>query len=657
MSRSLGCSLPRLNFSANFRVLPFVLLGMVQVLGAQTTVESSVVAPQLLKRMSVEELLAQPVISVSRRAEAWSQAPSNVFLIRNQAVGSTGANTLPELLRMAPGFFVAQKSASEWAVNARGFVRTNSASNKLLVTIDGRTAYSPLFSNVFWESTSVFLPDLDRIEVISGPAGSTWGANAVNGVISIQSKSAHDTLGGFVSVTTGTEQDGFAARYGTKFGSSGAARIYVQSAQHEPTFSRLGRDDDYDSWRSFQAGMRADWGHVDTGMFTLQSDVFQGDYRHSPQLSSDNFNILARWSRDFSPENQVWIRAYHEYVQGALDGLNYEVSHTTEIELQQHLRITRIQDFIWGANYRLMEDSISNTPGFVILPADLDFALGSLFAQHTLDIAGGAVRLTSGVRAEHNYYSGWEHLPSIRAAWKFSNQLLWAAASRSARIPSRFDSDYYAPATPPYSIVQGGPNFKAEIVKAYELGWRAQPAKAVSLTATAYYNDYDDLRSVEPSGPAIIPATIANLVAGRSYGLEVFVDWDVTSWWRLRAGGFSMRQETWLKPGGADLENTHGESSFPEYQGQLRNTFRLGENVTWWTSLRHVAEVPAYDGGGGVVPAYTELDMSLTWRARKDLELNLTGRNLLDRSHPEIGGLNARREIPRSAQASVRLKF
>jgi iron complex outermembrane receptor protein len=632
------------------------LWGLAGPLRAQEVSPDPVVAPAVLKRMSVEELLAQPVISVSRRAEAWSQAPSNVFLIRNQAVASTGATVLPDLLRMSTNFFVAQKSASEWAVNARGFVRTNSASNKLLVTIDGRTVYSPLFSNVFWESTSMFLPDLDRIEVISGPAGSTWGANAVNGVISIQSKSARDTLGGLLIANTGTEENGFAARYGTKLGNNGAIRFYVQDAEHEATLSATGAKDDYDAWRSFQAGMRADWGTADLGEFTLQSDVFQGTYRDNPRLSNDTFSILGRWARNFTPDSQLWIRAYHDYVQGASDNVNYEVSHTTDVEFQHHVKLTEKQDFIWGANYRLLEDTIHNTVGYTILPADLNFTLGSIFAQHVIDLRD-TLKLTTGIRAEHNYYSGWEYLPSIRLAQKLPGQLLWVAASRSARIPSRFDVDYYAPATAPYYIVQGGPDFKAEIVHAFELGWRGQPAKAVSLTATAYYNEYNDLRSIEPSGPAILPVTIGNGVAGRSYGLEVFADWDVTSWWRLRAGGFVMHQETWLKAGGGDLEQGLGEGSFPEYQAQLRNTFHLGRAVTWWTSLRHVAEVPAYDGGNGVVPAYTELDMSLNWRARQSLEFVVTGRNLLDASHPEIGGLTARREIQRSVQASVRLKF
>lgn len=650
--------LPAQNFKFRLPAAVLVLLGAAIALPAQVIgTEAALVTPTRLKRMSVEELLTQQVVSVSRRPEAWSQTAGNIFLIRGQAVATTGATVLPDLLRMATNLFVTQKSSSEWGVNARGFMRTNSASNKLLVMVDGRTVYSPLFSNVFWESTSVFLPDLDRIEVISGPAGSTWGANAVNGVISISSKSARDTLGGLVVVNTGTEEDSFAVRYGVKLGDTGAMRVYVQGARHDDTLSAAGTDDNYDHWKSLQSGFRADWGTAAAGALTLQGDFFSARYRDNPQLANDSYNLLGRWSRDLSPDSQLWIRAYHDYTHDEADTGSREVSTSTDLEFQHHLKLDDKQDLLWGADYRLQEDTVTGTAGFVLLPADLKFALGSVFAQHEIGFANDALKLTTGLRFEHNYYSGWDYLPSLRLAWTRPGNLFWAAASRAARIPSRFDVDYFSPATPPFFLVQGGPDFKPEILYAYELGWRGQPAKAVSLTATVYYHDYDTLRSLEPSGPAIIPITIGNKVAGRSYGVEFFADWDVTSWWRLRAGGFSMHQETWLKAGSGDLEHGLGEGSFPEYQAQLRNSFRLGKSVVWWTSLRHEAAVPAYDGGNGTVPAYTELDMSLTWTGRNGLEVTLRGRNLLDAAHPEIGGLTARREIERSMQASFRYKF
>lgn len=630
------------------------------------TAPSSAVAPAGrpsvldLKAMSVEDLLNQPVLSVSRRPEAWGETANNSFLIRGQAVSGTGATVLPDLLRMAPNLFVAQKSSSEWAINARGFVRTNGASNKLLVMVDGRAVYSPLFSNVFWEATSVFLPDLATVEVISGPAGATWGSNAVNGVINIQTKSAVDTLGGLFFATGGTDENSAGVRYGVKLGETGGMRVYFQAAEHLATRAATGAHDDYDPWKSTQGGFRADIGDPAQGTFTLESNLFAGRYENNPfpLTTADGFDVLAKWSRKLSADSDVWVRAYHDYTRRNLQDLLIEVSHSTDLEFQHRLKFdSGDQEILWGANYRIPEDSANKTVGFALLPQNLVFPLGSVFGQHEIWLRDGEFRLTSGLRLEHNYFSGLEYLPSVRLAWKQPQQLMWIAASRASRIPSRLDAGFYAPtATPPY-VVAGGPDFTAEIVKAYELGWRGQPARNTAITATLYFNDYDNLRSVEPNGAAVVPYTVQNKVKGQSYGLEMFVDWDVNSWWRLRAGGFSMQQHTWLKPGGADTEGGLGEASFPDYQVQLRNTFRLAPSLTWWTSVRHVAEVQNYEGGSGIVPAYTEMDTALDWVAGPATEISLSGRNLLDASHPEIGGLTARREVVRKVEAMVRFKF
>lgn len=613
-----------------------------------------------LKSMSVEDLLNQPVISVSRRPEAWGETANNSFLIRGQAATGTGATVLPDLLRMAPNLFVAQKSSSEWAINARGFVRTNGASNKLLVMVDGRAVYSPLFSNVFWESTSVFLPDLATVEVISGPAGATWGSNAVNGVINIQTKSAMDTLGGLFFATGGSDENSAGVRYGVKLGDVGAMRVYFQAADHQATRSATGAKDDYDPWRSTQGGVRADFGNADKGMLTLESNLFNGWYENDPfpLTSARGFDVLAKWSRQLTADSDLWIRAYHDYTRRDLQDLLIEVSHSTDFEFQHHFKLpSGDQEVLWGADYRIPEDSANKTVGFALLPQNLVFPLGSVFGQHEIWMHDGEFRLTTGLRLEHNYFSGMEYLPSVRLAWKQPQQLMWIAASRASRIPSRLDAGFYAPtATPPYTVA-GGPDFTAEIVKAYELGWRGRPARNTAITATLYFNDYDNLRSVEPNGAAVFPYTVQNKVKGQSYGLEMFVDWDVNSWWRLRAGGFSMQQHTWLKPGGADTEGGLGEASFPDYQLQVRNSFQLSKSLLLWSSLRHVAEVQNYEGGNGIVPAYTELDMNLNWVAGPATEVSLSGRNLLDASHPEIGGLTARREVVRKVEAMVRFKF
>jgi iron complex outermembrane receptor protein len=226
------------------------------------------------------------------------------------------------------------------------------------------------------------------------------------------------------------------------------------------------------------------------------------------------------------------------------------------------------------------------------------------------------------------------------------------AVSRASRIPSRLDTGFFLPETPPYTVA-GGPNFTSERLTAYELGWRGQPAKGLALTATVYCHDYDQLRTVEPTTPIVE----ANGGRGRSYGTELFMDYDVTPQWRLRAGGFVMRQENWLEPWSADLEGGVGEDSFPGYQAYLRNTFRLTRNVDLWLGLRRVGEVDAHEDGGGTVPAYTDLDACLRWRFRPRYELALAGRNLLDRSHPEIGGLAVRREVQRNVYATLRYEY
>lgn len=628
------------------------LLMAATVKGAQPADPFSAAA---LKRMSVEELLSLPVLSLSRQPEALGRAPGSVFLMSDRAAVATGATTLPHLLRLAPNLFVAQHSASHWAINARGFVRTNGYSNKLLVLVDGRTAYSPLFSNVFWDSTDVFVPDLQNVEVISGPAGAMWGANAVNGVINIQSKSAHETLGGLVLLGTGGEKYHASVRYGAPLGRTGAVRVYAKKIQHEATRSATGAEDDYDRWDRFQAGFRADWElGLDTTL-TVQGDVYRGNFHFgaADPVLSDGANLLARWTRRFSPDSSLWIRAYHDYSTRNTSNLLTETTRTTDLEFQHRFVFGDRQEFLWGGNYRRIADRVSDTVGFALLPADLRFGLGSVFAQHQVGFANDTLRLISGFRLENNHFSGWESQPSLRLAWHpLPRHTFWTAASRATRIPSRLDVGFFAPVEPPHFVI-GGPNFQSEILHAYELGWRGLPANNLSFTATIFYHDYDRLRSTELT----TPAQVGNGVEGRSYGLELFMDWDVATWWRMRVGGFRTEQETWLKPGSLDAEQGMGEVSFPSWQATFRNSFTLSRSWMIWSALRHVAEVPTFEGVPGSVPAYTELDLRLAWQIRPELELSVLGRNLLQPSHPEIGSVATRREIERNVQFLLRWAF
>lgn len=624
------------------------------LLGAQVAIPTSALLNTTeLKRMSVEELLQQEVVSVSRQPEKLGQAAGNVFYLQGEAVRMTNATSLPELLRLAPSLFVAQSSSYHWGINARGFMRTNAHSNKLLVLIDGRTAYLPLFSNVFWDSTDVFLPDLQSIEVISGPSGSNWGSNAVNGVINIRSRSARDTIGGLVQITGGTNGSQVSVRNGFHLGASGAMRVYAKHTEREASLSATGAEDDRDRWQSNQAGFRADWQVANGDELMFQGDWLSGRYDALPQspIRNDAGHLMVRWQREM-PGSRLWVRGYYDYSRRDTSGLLTEVTRTADVEFQHSADRGTNQRILWGANYRRIYDAADDTVGYAILPAHLWMSLGAVFGQHEVRWANDAWRLTSGLRFEHNDFTGWETQPTLRLARQGEKFTAWASAARATRTPSRLDKGFFAPATPPYVVV-GGPDFVSEVLNAYEIGWRGQVADGASLTLTAYYHDYDDLRSVEPTTPIVE----ANGVEGKSYGLEWFLDYDITPRWRLRAGGFVMRQETWLKPGGADIEGGRGEASFPEYQVYFRNSFRLTPKVDLWLSLRRIGEVPANENGFGVVPAYTELNARLGWQVRPDLELSLVGRNLLDKSHPEIGGATARREIRRSIAAAVRWEY
>lgn len=632
------------------------LLGFSCGSAAATESVPYVLTPQALKTMSVEELFAQNVISVSRQPESWQDAASSIFLIRGQSVSSTGATSLPELLRLAPTLFVAQSTSAQWAINARGFVRSNAASNKLLVMIDGRSVYSPVFSNVFWESTTTFLPDLQQIEVISGPAGSTWGANAVNGVINIQTKSAQDTIGGLTYANGGTQKSDFGARYGFRVADRGAMRIYLQHSNNQESEAPPGYPAEADAWTSTSGGFRTDWiGAGGNSELTVSGDVLSARFGNGPAADTvaDNANLVARWYREFLTGTELWVKFYHDYMRRDTAGDLTETTHTSDLEFQVSHAFGR-QELMWGAGYRLISDRAENTNGFVFLPPLREFAVGSLFAQHQVGWLDDQLRVTSGLRLEHNAFSGWEYQPSVRLAWLRSRDTWWVAVSRATRTPSRLDSDFFAPENPPFFVV-GGPNVKSETVWAQEIGWRGRPTETLAFTATVFYNNYDHLRSVEPP----LPITIANGLEGKSYGSEFFADWDVTAWWRMRFGGFRTNQSTWYAPGGADLEGGRGESSFPKYQAQWRNTFRPGKTVTIWTALRHVADVMTYESGvTGLVPAYTELDASFTWAMRSNVDLSFTGRNLLQPAHPEISALVATRyEHRRSLQARLEVRF
>lgn len=598
----------------------------------------AVITARELKGLTLEQLVQQEVVSVSRKPEVWSEVASSVVVITQDEMRRAGVTRIPEALRLAPNLNVAQVNSRDWAISARGF--NNTLANKLLVMIDGRSIYTPLYSGVFWDVQDTFLPDLDRIEVISGPGATTWGANAVNGVINIITKRPEATQGWLAYGGGGSElraQGG--ARYGGRIG-EGFFRVYGQYADRDGVERAAGLDAG-DDWHTAQGGFRATWGDRQNG-FNVQGDVYDA-HEDRPGLDptiARGWNLLTRWGRGFSNGAQLYVRYYFDYTSRNIPDSLWERLRTHDFDMSYRFQPSPQHEFVTGASYRLMHDNVAGSASVAFLPEHWQQDVVSGFVQDQITLADGDVRVTLGSKFEHNDDSGFEYQPSARVAWLFEpHQTLWAAASRAVRAPSRVDRDVFVPGTPPY-LVAGGPDFESEILWAYEAGYRGQPFAGVTLAATWFYHDYDELRSVEPQGSQLV---FANGLEGRSYGAEVVFEAQATAWWRWRLGYAHLNKEIRLKPGSQDINQGTAEGNDPEDQFFLSSSFDLPHNVQLDLGLRRIDELPAPMN----LPAYTELRCRLAWQASDALELALIGHNLLHDSHPEFGAAN-RAQIERS---------
>jgi len=346
------------------------------------------------------------------------------------------------------------------------------------------------------------------------------------------------------------------------------------------------------------------------------------------------------------------VRAYYDYVLRDTRSLLRETTRTMDVEFQHAKQFASGHQFLWGANLRRIEDQADDTVGFVLLPARKWLSLVSLFGQHEIAWHQDAFRLTTGLRFEHNDYTGWEFQPTLRLALHWHDQTLWTSVSRAVRTPSRLEKELFAPASPPYFFA-GGPDFRSETLLSFEAGWRKQFGPGTSLTTTAYSHVYDHLHTLEGTTPTVE----ANGAEGRTNGLELFLDHEITPRWRLRIGGSRCTRRRGSSRAAMISGRGVAESSFPSYQAFLRNAFRVTPKLDLWLSFRRVGEVPGAGNALDTVPAYTELDARLGWQVRPQVELALSGRDLLDPSHPEIGPSATRREIPRRLAVSLRWEY
>ena len=637
-----------------------------------------------LSKMDMEDLMNITVTSVSKKEQSLARTAAAVFVINREDIRRSGATNIPDLLRMAPGVDVEQIDANAWAISVRGF--NSRYSNKVLVLIDGRAVYTPSFSGVFWEHLDMPLEDIDRIEVIRGPGSTVWGANAVNGVISIFTKSAKDTKGGLVTAGAGTQVHALGlAQYGGAAGKDGAYRAYGKyfdiGNSAMPDGSRAA-----DHWMRVHGGFRADWDLSSRDSLMVQGDLFANeasqtrrtsfvatplDLIFNQSLDAAGGDVLARWDHSLAGGSRTSFQTYFDTYRRTDMGVP-EVVRTFDLDFQHHVEVGARQDIVWGLGYRVSTSGLS--PGYAIAlsPPSRTDGLYSGFVQDEIRVSD-SLWFTVGGKLEHNAYTGIEVEPSLRLAWSppGGRHTVWAAASKAIRQPARVDAairtDLETIPLSPYLVqvlrFSGNPLIKDEELRDYELGYRAEIAKTVSLDATTFLSFYRHLQTTEPQAPVlisgspallIVPLEYDNKARAVTYGGELSLRWSVTSRWRISPGYSYLHATIRQDPSSQATAVDTVAGEFPRHMIQIRSSVNLSRRTEFDQSLYYTARLP-----GGGVPGHARLDLRLARHFGERAEISLVGQNLLRPRAMEYGDSFAiiGTQAVRSVYAQVAWRF
>ncbi len=622
-------------------------------LASMTLPSRAATATETLADLSLEELSNIEVTSVSKSAETLRAAPAAIYVITHDDILRSGVTSIAEALRLAPNLQISQYSASRYVAGARGFAGAEEAqnfSNKLLILIDGRSVYSPLFSGVYLDVQDVLMEDIDRIEVISGPGATLWGANATNGVINIITRPAYLTDEPLVSAGAGNQERTVSARYGGKTSDALAYRVYGKVFERDAQ-ELADESSAQDDWYKAQGGFRVDWTGASDSI-TTQGDAYRGQQNQLASVDQDirGGNLLSRWQRR-SAHGDSQVQAYYDYtLRGALDDGLAARLRTYDLELQQRLTLGRHR-LVFGAGTRLHRYDISNTVPLAFEPGSKDLWLANGFLQDTIGL-GERLDLTLGLKIEHATYSGWTPLPDIRLAWRLGESaLLWTSASRAIRSVTPFDHDVVE-SVPGVVRLTGNNDFKPEQVDAFEIGYRGQPLSRVSFTASAFYNVYDDLRSVERiPNDDLLQLQWDNQIKGQTWGVEAWAKWQVTDWWRLSPGLRTLHKDLEYKAGASRLVGLSETGNDARRQALLTSSMDLGARTSFDATLRTVGALPQPK-----LKSYTELQASIDHHFTQHLDVSVSGFNLLDDRHLEYPAPTAE-AIRRSFIAQARWKF
>lgn len=655
-----------------------------------------------LTDIPLESLMEMKVTSVSKKSQPITNAAAAVFVISQEDIRRSGVTTIADALRMAPGVQVARIDSNKWAISSRGF--NGRFSNKLLVLMDGRSLYTPYFLGVYWETQDTLLDDIDRIEVIRGPGAALWGANAVNGVINIITKTAENTKGTLLNAGGGSYENAFAAaRVGTVLNEKANLRFYAKHQQRDSFVFESGASSN-DSWHTTQGGFRLDAQPGQHDSLTLQADYYEGQlaetYRlydhpatsgapHVRDVQADTAvsggNILSRWQRTISDSSNLSLQLYYDHSERDML-VSPQIFNTLDLDFQHRFSPGPQQDLVWGFGYRHNQYELKNTPTLSFNSTNVTNEIISAFIQDEISLIPSKVSLIVGSRFEHNDYSGFSYQPNGRVLWNVTqHNSFWGSVSRAVRSSTKGEQEInynYRTLEPGSSVnptafpmrleINGNKDFKSEELLAYEIGYRTEIMPFLSFDVALYYNIYNKLRVITPETPLPIldPTSgstpnllqsylLSNDMHGRAIGVEVAADWTPLDWWRLQAAYSYQNLKMQLDGASSDLINKgNAEGDTPQHQVSLRSGFDIGRKVTLDLWLRGTDRLASIDGIA--IPGFLTMDARIAWKPVKNLELSVVGQNLLRKQHKEfipeyINTLPS--EVSRSAYGKVTWKF
>lgn len=629
-----------------------------------------------LARLDIGGLMSQEVSSVLRKDEPVLSAPSAVFVLTNEMIRRSGARSIPEALRLVPEVTVLRTSSSGWLITARGIDANGSA--KLLVLIDGRTVYSPLFSNVFWDVQDLMLNDVDRIEVIRGPGAVSWGENAVNGVINIITKSAKDTQGGLITGGGGKEEEGFSSvRYGGKVGEDTAYRIWAKYNQRDTFKTRDGLDA-RDDWYTMRSGFRFDSDVTPNDLVTFQGDIYQGK-RHSrvnsllAVTSPDDVteaevgggNVVLRWDKKLEDSSSIRFQTYYDHTGRSTDPFG-EDRDTYDVDVQHHFHYGTRHDIVWGGDFRVSSDELQESPVVQVESNSRTDTIENVFLQDDITIIPQRFRLIPGIKLGYSDLGDFSEQPSIRFVYTpDESSSFWGAISKAVRSPARLDKDLRINTNP---VVQNGqltvvsllgnPQFNSESLVAYELGYRQLVTESFSFDIATFYHHYDDLLSAEPGTPffeeelapphLVVPFVLGNGLHGDAYGTGTYARWKVSDYLDLGASYSYIMINFEHDPDSNDTLSSAVERETPHNQANFSAHLQLPNNFEFDSLLYYMDSMPAVD-----VSSHLRTDFRLGWKANENLGLEFVVQDLFDDRHRERSDI----EIERAYYGRLTYRF